>query len=132
MPRSTCLTCHRLIAHGESYCSAHTRQPRRSTPKVSPRKRGLTHAYEKNRGVVLSLSRVCVLCSKPGANSADHVIPRKHGGDNSLYNLVPAHLACNSRRGAKPLSPEQTTEVVKYRGILAAFAQTKRIDIYTA
>lgn len=34
----------------------------------------------------------------PLGPSADHVIPRSKGGDNSIENLRPAHLSCNSRR----------------------------------
>jgi 5-methylcytosine-specific restriction endonuclease McrA len=52
---------------------------------------------------VLAVSRVCHLCGKPGADTADHLIPRKHGGTNSLDNLRPAHRSCNSARGAMPI-----------------------------
>lgn len=45
----------------------------------------------------------CHLCGGPGATTADHVIPRQLGGDNSLENLRPAHLSCNSSRGSMTL-----------------------------
>ncbi|ANA87604.1 polynucleotide kinase [Gordonia phage Jeanie] len=41
----------------------------------------------------------CHLCGRPGADSADHLIPRALGGPDTLDNLRPAHLACNQRRG---------------------------------
>ncbi|MCG7231006.1 HNH endonuclease [Corynebacterium propinquum] len=41
----------------------------------------------------------CHLCGKRGATSADHVIPRSKGGDDSLDNLRPAHTSCNYARG---------------------------------
>lgn len=45
----------------------------------------------------------CHLCGRPGASTADHLIAREHGGDNSLDNLRPAHGSCNSRRRSMPL-----------------------------
>lgn len=49
---------------------------------------------------------VCIICGRPGSDSADHVIPRADGGAvYDLDNLGPAHLRCNSSRGRKPLRP---------------------------
>lgn len=45
----------------------------------------------------------CILCHRPGATSAEHLIPRKFGGPDTLANLRPAHLRCNQRRGTMPL-----------------------------
>ncbi|MFC8733580.1 HNH endonuclease [Luteimicrobium sp. NPDC057192] len=42
----------------------------------------------------------------PSGPSADHVVPRKYGGSDHLSNLRPAHRRCNSRRGARLLTPE--------------------------
>lgn len=41
----------------------------------------------------------CYLCGRPGADTVDHVVPRQHGGSNSLDNLRPAHRYCNQARG---------------------------------
>lgn len=53
---------------------------------------------------------VCHICGKDGADTADHVVPRsvikRLHLPISLFdvdNLRPAHRACNSRRGAKPV-----------------------------
>lgn len=46
---------------------------------------------------------VCHLCRTPGADTADHLLPRSSGGTDSLDNLAPAHHGCNSRRGDTPL-----------------------------
>lgn len=53
---------------------------------------------------------VCHICGRPGADSADHLIPRSQGGPDTLANLRPAHRSCNSRRGAGVLA-EQVTVV---------------------
>lgn len=34
--------------------------------------------------------------------SIDHIIPRSLGGSHKIDNLQPAHLLCNSKRGARP------------------------------
>lgn len=54
--------------------------------------------------VLATYGTVCHLCGQPGATTADHLIPRSLGGDNSLANQRPAHHACNSSRGAMPLA----------------------------
>lgn len=46
----------------------------------------------------------CHLCLRPGATTADHLVPRSIGGLDTLENLRPAHKLCNSRRGARPLT----------------------------
>ena len=58
----------------------------------------------RNKAKVLNTyGDVCHLCNKPGADTADHLIPRSLGGDNSIDNQRPAHRSCNSRRGNRPL-----------------------------
>lgn len=51
--------------------------------------------------------RVCWICGGAAA-TADHVIPRSKGGDDSQANLRPACLSCNSRRGNddNPFDPD--------------------------
>ena len=49
----------------------------------------------------------CHLCGAPGADSADHIIPRSRGGPDTLENLRPVHHAtapyCNRRRVNKTM-----------------------------
>lgn len=62
---------------------------------------------ESQRLVALTLATygtMCHLCRQPGATTADHLVPRSRGGTDSLDNLRPAHLACNSARQDLPLS----------------------------
>ena len=42
----------------------------------------------------------CHLCRRPGADTADHLVPRSRGGTDDLANLRPAHAGCNYSRGA--------------------------------
>ena len=68
-----------------------------------------TAEYKRNRAVILAdgTDTICALCGKAGANTADHIIPIMHGGDNSIENLRPAHQRCNSRKGASDQAKEQ-------------------------
>lgn len=47
---------------------------------------------------------VCALCGLPGADSADHIVPRSRGGAVwDLANLQPAHRSCNFARGNRSI-----------------------------
>ena len=46
----------------------------------------------------------CYYCGiKHDKLTIDHVIPISKGGDNSLYNIVPACQVCNSKKGDRSL-----------------------------
>lgn len=51
-----------------------------------------------------TFGRRCHLCGRPGATTADHLIPRNAGGPDHIDNLRPAHLSCNSSRQDMPLA----------------------------
>lgn len=120
MPSSTCIKCHRLIPLGASHCSDHAPK-RRERKRPHSRARGFTREYEKNRAITLGISRLCVLCGRMGANTADHVKPRFYGIDNTLPNLCPAHLSCNSSRQEKPLTDEQKRRLAQYLHLLDTY-----------
>lgn len=53
--------------------------------------------------VLAEYGTICWLCGLPGANSADHVIPRDNGGAvYDMANLAPSHRSCNYARGKRP------------------------------
>ncbi|MFS0069644.1 HNH endonuclease [Corynebacterium striatum] len=58
---------------------------------------------------------ICHLCGRPGADSADHIIPRSMGGDNSIDNLRPAHTRCNAARGNMPMHEWRRRHAVESR-----------------
>lgn len=60
-------------------------------------------AWQRLRRLVFARDGdVCHLCGEAGADSVDHVIPRKVAPELALEpsNLRPAHVSCNSARGA--------------------------------
>lgn len=59
-----------------------------------------TTEYRANRRAILDVHPVCAICHQRPATTVDHIVPRNAGGDDSLANLRPACVTCNSRRGA--------------------------------
>ncbi len=68
-------------------------------------------AYRAYKRALLAVYDICHLCGHGGADSLDHIIPRRDGGTNHPTNLAPAHfkpcpmchVRCNQRRGARVL-----------------------------
>jgi 5-methylcytosine-specific restriction endonuclease McrA len=63
-------------------------------------KRTADPTYRRNRAQILRDNPPCALCGKPGADTADHIIPYAAGGSHDVENLRPAHQRCNSIAGA--------------------------------
>lgn len=69
-------------------------------PTAAPEKWGGRKAQEYVHLTLAEYGTTCWLCGLPGANSADHVIPRSLGGAvYDLLNLGPSHRKCNYARG---------------------------------
>lgn len=65
---------------------------------------GGRRALDYTAAVLNLYGRTCHLCGRPGADTADHVVPRSKGGAVfDLANGRPAHKRCNSKRGAMDL-----------------------------
>jgi len=90
-----CLSCSRPTANG-SRCPSCARA-HDQTRRPSPRQRGYGPEYRRRRAQLLATDDTCWLCGKPGADTADHVIPVSQGGADGP--LRPAHKRCNSARG---------------------------------
>lgn len=55
--------------------------------------------YLRNRRIVLEASDLCWWCGHLGAQQADHVVERRHGGGDEVANLRPIH---GNDQSAKP------------------------------
>ncbi len=91
-----CLGCGRLAAG--SRCANCQRAKEAARPAY--RAAYADAEYRRARAVVKATGPTCWLCGKPGADTLDHVTPLAAGGLNVPSNWAPAHLSCNSRRGA--------------------------------
>jgi 5-methylcytosine-specific restriction endonuclease McrA len=77
--------------------------------KLSRQARGYNAEYDRNRRLMIAdaweKQLPCVRCGmgfqKVSDITADHLIPKALGLDNSLANLAPAHRACNQSHGAR-------------------------------
>lgn len=78
-------------------CTQHERQ--RERQRGSPTARGLDAGYQRERRALLADDPPCWRCGAP-ATTADHIVPRAHGGTNDRDNLRPACLRCNASTGA--------------------------------
>jgi 5-methylcytosine-specific restriction endonuclease McrA len=76
-----------------------------SNPKYDGR---TSHKWKKLRLQVLAASDVCWLCSRPGADTVDHILPLALYPElaHDMSNLRPAHKSCNSRKGAGGVSEQ--------------------------
>jgi 5-methylcytosine-specific restriction endonuclease McrA len=85
-----CTVCGRTTTHG----------PRCPTHALPPR----DHHYRLTARIVANSANTCALCGGPPTTTdpftADHIVPRAHGGPDTLDNLRCVHRSCNSRRGA--------------------------------
>lgn len=59
------------------------------------------YAQAITRHVLLTQGRTCWICGRRAA-TADHVVARSYGGDDSDQNLRPSCADCNARRGNNP------------------------------
>ncbi len=75
------------------------RAPKRSDPAhrhygTQAWRKAALAAVERDHGL-------CALCGRPGADTADHVVERRHGGTDHPSNLRAVHRGCHNRRHRK-------------------------------
>lgn len=93
--------CGRLIPGNQTRCAQckYDHQRNRDLIRGTPASRGYDRAYRRLRLEVLDeAGGICHWCGRPGADTADHLIPTSRGGTSERDNLVAAHRACNSAR----------------------------------
>lgn len=98
LPRP-CLGCGRVIRSG-SYCAECDPQAKRG----STRERFGPGWARISRDVIRRDGGICHLCGLPGADTADHLIPRRgqpQYREADMRELAAAHRACNSGKGAR-------------------------------
>jgi 5-methylcytosine-specific restriction endonuclease McrA len=79
------------------------------TQAGDPRK---TSRWQRIRKQILVENDICWLCGHPGADSVDHVVPIRKGGEAyDLANLRPAHFSCNSRKKDRAIQPNHTSRL---------------------
>ena len=112
--KKSCLDCRRWTYSG-SRCDtcAGKMEARRQARRASRQDRGYDAEYDRNRGLLIWRVKVaqrrgqivpCFRCGEPVGDdvTADHIVPWRDGGANSLANLAPAHSACNSGARGNP------------------------------
>ncbi|MGD9890306.1 MAG: HNH endonuclease [Dehalococcoidia bacterium] len=92
-------------------CPTHTKVRRKEQSRADAANRGPEDAYyhtarwQKLRGLALRRSPLCVRCLEAGrtvvATVADHVLPRKAGGEDSLDNLEGLCATCHGKKSAE-------------------------------
>lgn len=71
-----------------------------SRPELARLRKGRPYRTARAQAIARD-NGICWICGRPGATSADHIVPISAGGDpTSLLNLRAAHISCNSKRGA--------------------------------
>ncbi|MGH3499329.1 MAG: HNH endonuclease [Nocardioidaceae bacterium] len=109
MPRRECLDCRTLIGSG-SRCPACETAKQRSIEARRHRgtttSRGLGWSHQQAARVILAGDPACYWCGEP-ATTADHLVPRSHGGHNDLSNYVPACKPCNDARADRLRPPRR-------------------------
>lgn len=74
--------------------------------------KGSTHTWRRIREQILQRDQhTCQYCGQE-ANTVDHIIPRKHGGDDDPQNLVACCNKCNMAKGGRFFDEPKTLRTV--------------------
>lgn len=105
-PRRPCPPpgCPNLVTKG--LCSVHLKAARKRTDAARPSsaKRGYAGAaWQALRLQVLRRDPICVDCKRAPSTVADHTIPKRFGGEDTLANLSGKCASCHNARTAREL-----------------------------
>ena len=89
------LTCSRC---GRPFEQEHSEQRQCLTCRPHTTDDRSLGAYQRARAEVLRGSPLCYWCGVNLATTADHLVPKAHGGTDAVSNLVPACGPCNFSR----------------------------------
>lgn len=75
-----------------------------------------TRQWRDIRAHHLAIGAPCNICGNPInptirkphplSFAVDHIVPKEHGGTNSIENTAAVHAGCNSAKRDRPLTPE--------------------------
>lgn len=78
--------CYKNVIPGTGYCQQHQPEPYVRSPWRKPKD------WDRIReGVIARDKGICYLCSLPGADGAEHIVPQSEGGSNKPFNLKAVH-----------------------------------------
>jgi len=92
--------------------------------------------YEDNNWKMSYGQEKCWYCGRPitecGKLTAEHIFPRKKGGDNSFDNIAYACQSCNSSKGTKDLILWHTEQFSAFPPVPLVCIYLKLVYKYTA
>ena len=84
------------------YCDGHARQESRryERQRGTSAQRGYGGQWRQIRKLMLLRDPICKICGQAPSTEADHKIPRRQGGPDTMENLQGACKPCHSRKTA--------------------------------
>ena len=83
-------------------CEEHQREPWQGSKRRERTKLSGWRQQKRSRYVLEKHDTICHVCSNPGSDEADHVIPLAEGGADTAANMRPIH--------SEPCHREKTAE----------------------
>lgn len=98
MPYSMCPRHKRLHPLGVPCALCNGSKPRKHKSKNTRKPGQYDYEWQKVRAEAIRLQPYCSFCGTDEDLTGDHIVPRKHGGKNTLDNIRVLCRSCNTRR----------------------------------